>query len=277
MNWCCTHNRIAANESHCDPKLGGIMMPCQVVERPPGRLNMPVYIFGCARRPSLTLDALRAYNEHPTFHTGTDYALPRGTEFNSPYHLALNQKTLAHYRVFRGHQDMAARFLREHIHAPAALMMEDDAVPNCADWVDVVNAAADYFVSRGTDTMCLHARSIRAVHFTDCGMVGNRVIYRLRPGVHTPNLMGGSHHLYGFTLAYLINRHAATEFANGPAWTGIPVDCYLPDHFGTELMMKSPFNHDRSQGSLVDGKYRPRPKATIVGTPSPSLIIRPEQ
>jgi len=254
MNWCSIHGREATGDNRCDPKLGGIMFPCTVTALP------PIYVFGCVRRPSLAMPPLLAAGLNPTLHVGTDYNPPRGTTFQPPYNRALDHKLTAHYRVFLGHRDMAYRFLCEHPEAPYALMMEDDGVPNCADFVSAIADSLNYAIRNSLPTLCLHARSIRPRLFTPSGKIPDRTVFKLNPQTRrTPNIMGGTHHLYGFTLAYLISRAVANSFTEGPAWTGIPVDCYLPDTYGTELLQPSPFNHDRSQGSLVDGKYR-KPK-----------------
>lgn len=212
----------------------------------------PIYVFGCDRRPSLAVQTLSKQCVPHTLHVGEDYYPPPNTAWHRNYAHPLRRKLTAHYRVFRGHRDMAARFLRERPDAPAALMLEDDAVPNHPDWLKIVHAAVDYLCSRPLHLLGLHGRQVPMRNYTVSGEVAGRKILRLKTMPLSPPGPGGHHHIYGFSMAYLITRTAAKEFVAGPEWSGIPIDMWLPDNFGSELLTPTIFEHDRSQGSLVD-------------------------
>lgn len=212
---------------------------------PVPQLNMEAYVMGCDRRPGLILPHLAAQTH--TLHIGTDYEPPEKTLMTKNYYQC---PLISHYRVFRGHQDMATKFLQDG--GDVALMFEDDASPNCTHWTGIVNRAADWMGKLELDVFYLYGRQYNNERFQTLAMIDNREIIRLRSDVpQTEDCLGGRHHVYG-CMAYLITRAAAERWEQYD-FEGIPVDVILPDRFRFALLHRSPFDHDRRQGSLIDG------------------------
>ena len=218
------------------------------------RLKMPVFVVGCDRRDPLVLPFL--YDQTHTLHQGADIFPGEGITLEPQYENALN--LVAHYRVFRIHQAICRRFLETKSESKFALILEDDAVPNLPDWPSLVNRAMLHL--NGTGVLSLHGRQFRRDNFKETGKVGQFSILRLneseRENPRGKHRMGGYHHVYGATLAYLISQVGARIFSELP-WTGRPVDVVLADDLDFLLLDPSPFNHDRRQGSLVDPKFKP--------------------
>jgi hypothetical protein len=232
----------------------------------PELLNMHAYVFGCVRRPGLILPHLAAQSH--TLHIGTDYMPPDGTVMTQHY---FQCPLIPHYRVFRGHQDMARRFLQTG--EPVALMFEDDASPNTPEWTNVVNKAWAQMQEIGLEVFYLYGRQFDNRRFQVISMLDRREIIQLRSDVGaTEDCQGGKHHIYG-CMAYLIKREAALRW-EAMEFEGIPVDVILPDRFKFALLHQTPFDHDRRQGSLIDGTPPPS-AARPVGMPArPPMVQR---
>lgn len=244
-------------------------------------LKVHAYVFGCIKRPGLVLPYLA--DQSHTLHIGTDYSA-EGYAWKPIYsHLNI----VSHTRVFRGHQDMARRFLQTK--DEVALFFEDDACPNTPDWPKIVNAAVEQFTAgslKGLEVFYLHGRNFRRERFKAIEMIEGREVLQLRSDVpQCETKFGGRHHVYG-SMAYLLNRASAEKWINMP-WEGIPIDTIQPDRFNFAVLHPSPFDHDRSQGSIVDPKrqgvnwvdlkpqYRPASQVSArIGTKHPEPVVR---
>jgi hypothetical protein len=149
---------------------------------------------------------------------------------------------LGAYRCYRGHQDALALASGD-----AVLVLEDDAVPNRADWLDVVGAAMP-LLSR-FEVVSLHAREARAIDETIA--CGDHSFHTLLPTTRRRLLRSVRMRWCQGALAYLISRSAADRLVARP-WDGLPVDHCLPNEFRFCVIGASPFDHDRRQGSLLE-------------------------
>lgn len=127
--------------------------------------------------------------------------------------------------------------------APALLVLEDDAVPNRGDWLDVVRVATDTLDD--FEAVCLHGREADPIRTTE------------RRGGVTFHVLGSSDgeplvvKALGASMAYVIRRTVAERIGRRP-FDGYPMDLLLVNGLDMPVIAESPFDHDRSQGSLTE-------------------------
>ena len=167
-----------------------------------------------------------------------DYPLPKGFK-PGPVRFR-SQNELGAYRCFRGHQDAIKMIKCNH-----ALIIEDDAVPNVDDWLDIAEKAVESLTT-----------------FQIVSLHGRRVEKRQEP-IQIFNTLLPIEKKYPITdkpiqlkwslgsLAYLIRRDAMYKFLN-TEYFGMGVDLFIANHFTFCVIAKSPFDHDRRMGSLVE-------------------------
>lgn len=201
---------------------------------------LDIVVVASRRRPPLVLDALAA---HPHRVSWTpDYPMPAAV---TPHPLAASVyivNPVGAYRCYRGHQEALKLATKD-----AILVLEDDAVPNRPDWMDVARRGAT-LLSR-FDVVSLHAREARHVEATipHEGLAFHtlRVTRRIRL------FRSARMRWCQATLAYLITRRAAARLVDRP-WDGLPLDHCLPNEFEFCAIDRSPFDHDLRHGSLVE-------------------------
>lgn len=201
-----------------------------------------IYVVATRKRPAIVLEALNT--AQAPFHTcwTTDYKLEEGWK-PDPAYGSLVQNQVGALRCWRGHQD-ALKFFRDQTPTiDAALVLEDDAWPNCPEWPSVV--AASTLLLTEFEAVSLHGRSFREIDF-DARQFPTQGTPRkvLVPQVQGQTWVQGS-------LAYLIRRDAVDRWIND-SYVGYPSDIYLCNRFKFALVHPSPFNHDRRAGSLID-------------------------
>lgn len=217
------------------------------------KLNCHAYVMGCDRRSGLVLPFLA--DQTHTLHIGTDYPLTPDVAPMAPVY-AQGSPLLSNWRVYRGHQDICKRFLATK--DKVCLIFEDDAVPNTADWPNVVNECIEKMGD--LDILSLYGRQFKRNRFkeilrTDDG----RSLLQLSDEHADKHARGGKHHVYG-ALAYLVNRRGA-RIISQLDWRGIPLDVEFWDETKFAFLETSPFTHDRSQGSLLfPASCPPRPR-----------------
>ncbi len=238
-------------------------------ERRNPRLLAHAYILGSFMRDAIIQEALT--DQSHTLHIGIDYKIDQHINPDLVPMKAQYQKICpltSHYRIFRGHQDMAKRFLRTT--DEVGLFFEDDADPNRKNWHNVVNACITA-LERGevyADCFYLYGREYDRNRFEVVGEVGGHKVLKLRADdTATEDSEGGRHHVFG-SLAYLLTRDGAEQLVRLP-WEGIPIDVILPDRLKFRLLEDSPFNHNRVQGSLTyPSSTRPPEVQTIARSPA---------
>jgi hypothetical protein len=193
------------------------------------RNKLDIIVIATKKRRPLIAPYLKDLN--PIISYTPDYELPENFE---PAVKGLTHNHLGTYRCFKGHQQAINKATKE-----CALIFEDDAVPNRTDWLHIINENLELL--NAFDVVSFHGRDYDKNAFS-------------------PFL---SPHSSGFiwardkqtwivgALVYLVGRENYERMINF-AYDGTPWDLVLYRNFSYCLMQKSPFNHDRSQGSLVD-------------------------
>jgi len=197
-------------------------------------MNLDIIVVANHHRKALILDHLNGITHRVSY--TNDYVLP---ESFKPEVLGLVQPWchLGVLRCFKGHQDAIRMCDKDNV-----LLFEDDAVPNNPDWINIV-----------ADSISL-LNTFEMVSFH--GRCYDRSLYKefkeIRPGnnfLYIPNKQGRIC-VHG-ALAYMLNRRI---FEKVLSWNyvGDPIDTLLVNALNFCLLEKSPFNHDRSEGSLLD-------------------------
>ena len=212
---------------------------------PVAPLVPPVYVLGHASRSGRVLPHLSRLSH--TLVINPDWPLD-GITMHPTY---AGRCPLNHYRVFRGWQTMADKFLVANAN-PVGLFFEDDAVPNCPDWTHRINSLACWMTGR-YDLMYLCGRMFNPKRFDCIATVLQTPVYSLKvDAVGSADDFGGRNHVFGCCAA-LMSHDGACQMATA-RWTGVPGDVYFPDHsrFCFVGATDSMFIHDHSQGSLID-------------------------
>jgi GR25 family glycosyltransferase involved in LPS biosynthesis len=198
-------------------------------------ISIELVVVACRKRPAIVLPFLE--NIAHRVHWTTDYELPEGWKIAQEYsgYLRHQKQYVGHLRCFRGHADAL-----KDVKATCALVLEDDAVPNRDDWVQVVAQASRHM--EDYDVISLHGRSFHPEHFSSEDQpLGVKL---LTPGPSGQRWVQGS-------LAYLIRMDAAQKLINHD-YNGYPIDIFLCNEFKRfGLINPSPFNHGHSR-SLID-------------------------
>jgi hypothetical protein len=216
------------------------------------RLTMPVFVLGCSQRPSLLVPYL--FDQTYTLVCNTDENPPEGVVMQPQY--ARSSPLATNWRVGVGHQKMAELFLRTN--EPVGLMFEDDAVPNFAKWTSTVNLIASHIDPRRDQVLWLHGREFNRSHYSVSATFDGFDVLYLKAGCGgRESDCGGIKHVFG-CLAYLMTRTAAHKMVSLP-WEGLPPDVTLADRFEFAFLNPSPFDHNRSQGSLIFPGSVPKP------------------
>lgn len=161
-----------------------------------------------------------------------DFDLPQDFQPAEQYTSFVGNQTGA-YRCFRGHQE-ALKLTK----ADWVLVFEDDAVPNREDWFDVAIKSGE----------CLKSLEVCSLHNRQYDVKDFHVFYS--HGFSYYQRVKEKQWAVG-SLAYWIRRDAINRFLT-KTYVGLPMDLYLIWRTSFALLDPSPFNHDISQGSLID-------------------------
>ena len=200
--------------------------------------NTDIVVVASHRKKALVLEYLKdvphKVNYTPDYPLSEDFE-PEIPGFVQPCH----QHHVNTYRCFRGHQDAVKLCDKENV-----LIFEDDAVPNVGDWLGIV----------AESTPLLNTFEMVSFH----GRNYDRALYEnhseIRPGNNfmcIPAVKKQETTFVCGALAYLLNRRVF-ERVLSYRYNGIPIDILLYSTLSFCLLEKSPFNHDRSEGSLID-------------------------
>jgi hypothetical protein len=198
------------------------------------------------KRPAIILEALQAANVPHNICWTTDYKLEEGWK-PRPEYGSLVQNQVGAMRCWRGHQD-ALKFFRDQVpsHVKSVLVMEDDAWPNDALWITI--SALVMPLLEDFEAVSLHGRAFRHCDFT---------MHPLHSPTHPERSLlvpkaQGQVWVQG-SLAYMIHRRAVDRWIDD-TYSGYPSDLYLCNRFKFALIDPSPFDHNRTHGSLIDCK-----------------------
>jgi hypothetical protein len=199
-------------------------------------MDFEIVVVANHHRKALILDHLKDVPHTVSY--SLDYNLPDDFKVEDPGWV---QPTIpCHtgvYRCFRGHQDAIKKCTSDNI-----LLFEDDAVPNTSDWLQIVQDSLEYL--QNFEMVSLHGRDYYKVLFCNYKEIRPGNNFLIMPTKDKPPFICGA-------LAYLLNRKS---FEQVLSWNyiGMPIDILLYYKLNFCLLEKSPFNHDRSQGSLID-------------------------
>lgn len=194
-------------------------------------MDLDVVVVATVHRKALILEYLKEIS-HKLCYT-KDYDLPVGF---TPEAIGLVQNHTGAYRCFRGHQDAIQLCSKENI-----LVLEDDAVPNINKWYEIVLESVHL----------LDKFEIVSLHGRDIVRESYEVYEEIKPGGNFLYIPGKKRSPVHGSLAYLINRRSFDRLSER-IYDGVPMDFFIANYFSFCLIEKSPFNHDRSQGSLID-------------------------
>lgn len=218
------------------------------------KLSVPAYVLTNPKRLPLVKPWVKG--DGVTYFVNPDWEAPPGLALKPEY--GSGCPPLTHYRCFKGHQAMMEKFLATG--KPVGLFLEDDAVPNSIDYLEIMNLCAEQFTEYpGLKVFFTYGRDYDRRRFEDAGfkIKGRSVLCVSEETIMAGRLpRGGIVHCFG-TLAYLMSREAALEFAHKPFFNE-PIDVSIADTFckGFALLEPSPWNHNRCQGSLIEGTLK---------------------
>ena len=171
--------------------------------------------------------------EHAT-HFCEDYDIPQGAILDT----GLVNNHIGAFRCFKGHQDALAIELEKNT-KENILVLEDDAVPNTVAWLDICHAAE--LLTTQFKYVSLHTRQFDLAKYEKRDIDATAYYVPMESGLWAVA-----------TLAYVLSPEACREII-GWSYTGIPLDVLIYTTLGYCVVSPSPFDHNRSGGSLIDG------------------------
>ncbi len=158
-----------------------------------------------------------------------NYELPKNWE---PTVHGLVNNHLGAYRCFRGHQDALRKGIKDNI-----LILEDDAIFNVSNWLSIISDSVELLGHY--ELVSFHGRQFDSNYFESVPGFDEY----LTPNCSNPWIVAA--------LAYMVNRKSVKRLL-AYKYDGTPWDILLYRNFHYCLMEYSIFEHDRSEGSLID-------------------------
>jgi hypothetical protein len=185
-------------------------------------------------RKALVLDYLHNI-PHKVSYT-LDYELPENFK-PEVFGLVQPHCHLGHIRCFKGHQQAIKLCDTDNV-----LIFEDDAVPNIDDWHQIILDSVHLLDH--VEMVSFHGRDYARSLYEN--------FEEIRPGNHfiKPLEDIGRICMHG-ALAYMVNKRTFDKILSWK-YVGKPIDVMLVNKLSFCLLENSPFNHDRSEGSLLD-------------------------
>ena len=191
-------------------------------------MKLEIIAIVCPKRTPLLIPYLKG-TPHKVLYT-KDYALPEGFQPDANMvGVVLNH--VGAYRCYKGHQDGMA--IAE---GDAVLMLEDDAVPNVDNWFQKVEDAIPLLDS-----------------FEVVSFHGRQRIHPFEPVPDYPEFIKPAHSPIWMvaTLAYMVKKENIPKYLEYK-YNGKPWDILMYQEHSFCVMENSIFEHDRSEGSLID-------------------------
>jgi len=174
------------------------------------------------------------------FHlTGLNYKVSYSEDHNLPEEfksewigLVMPTCHLGHMRCFKGHQKALSEIVND-----CALILEDDAIPNTGIWIQKIYDAIALL--QRFEIVSFHGRSYQEELF--------------RPVIENPEYLEPINPPVWIVaaLAYLVKKETAEKLLQHQ-YNGKPWDVLLYQHYSYCVLKNSIFNHDRSEGSLLE-------------------------
>jgi GR25 family glycosyltransferase involved in LPS biosynthesis len=196
--------------------------------------NIDIFVLATKKRNPLITPHLDKNNINYELYYTPDYVLDNSTVKHKEYTFS-EGNLIAHYRIFKGHQDVMRKINKDY-----ALIFEDDAVPNCKDWVEIIEKSLPY--CNDYDFVSLHARNINMGLFETINTINNRSLLKPKQyGFWVSQLCG--------CMAYLIKKDKINCYVND-VFNGTPDDVTL---YSKQFVLLEPtiFNHDNGQETTL--------------------------
>ncbi|MDY0313768.1 MAG: hypothetical protein RBR32_01695 [Bacteroidales bacterium] len=145
---------------------------------------------------------------------------------------------IGQHRCLEGHKNALNLAKKKNI-----LVLEDDAEPNRPDWLDICISASSLLSSY--EIVSVHSREPNYKIFNkELFDEENKLNAFFAKDNTSPRRCLG-------TLAYFIGKENISRLQDHN-YNGLPIDLFLCNCFNFCFVEPSPFNHNRSQGSLID-------------------------
>lgn len=199
-------------------------------------LDFDIVVVANNHRKALILDYLKDI-PHKVFYT-PDYKLPLNWKPQPQFdHLVKGHYAhQGHLRCIRGHQGALNLAEKENI-----LVFEDDAVPNRENWLDIVKKTFNFLPN--FEIISTHGRNVDWNVFKENNKINNDLVLFKGDSKKYKYILG--------SLSYIIKKETAKKIQNYN-YNGMPMDIFIANCFNFGFINPSPFDHNRSQGSLID-------------------------
>lgn len=197
--------------------------------------NIDVFVLATKKRNPLIPPFLEKQNIKYELYYTPDYELDINKVKHKEYSYSLGNLTAAS-RLYKGTADVMKKINKQY-----GLILEDDAVPNCDNWVEIIENSTKF--CDDFDIVSLHARGVKHHLFDAIDTIGGKNI--LKPKVYDfwVSQMCGS-------MALLINKNKINCYIDHE-FIGIPVDVAV---YSKKFVLLEPsiFNHDNGQQSTLN-------------------------
>lgn len=192
-------------------------------------MKLEIIVVACRKRKALVIPYLvgKSYKIHYT----KDYDLPKDFKPASNM-VGVVRNHLGAYRCYKGHQDALLMADSDYI-----LILEDDAVPNTNSWFQTVLDAIPLLDS--FEIISFHGRQYNQELFEKVKDWSGYI----KPNDFPVWMVAA--------LAYMVKRENVKKYLKYKYY-GKPWDILLYQHHSFCVLEKSIFDHDRSEGSLID-------------------------
>ena len=202
-----------------------------------------IFIVANPHRKSLTKEALDAEEIDIPYHMHLtpDYVVPKTWKPLPRWRYIFDANPKAkngHLRCQTGHQDCLMMRDTNKIQ----IMLEDDAVPNRRNWLQLVDVAASLL--KDYQVVSLHGRDIKKQDW--------RGFKHREVGFWTPKRPNSGKVWCLGSLGFIMREDAIQKFIE-MNYDGTPMDMLIANKFDSFCVIAdSPFNHDRREGSLIE-------------------------
>jgi hypothetical protein len=200
------------------------------------KLDFDIVVVANHHRKALILDYLKDIPHLISYSEDCD--LPSGWAVKPEYdHLVRHMHGhIGHHRCIEGHKKALQMCKKDTM-----LVIEDDAIPNRDDWLDIAKHATTLF--KHHELVSLHGRNADLGVFKKLAFLPNIFNY-------VPKDKSSFRYVLG-SLAYLIKRKDIDKVYKHN-YNGLGMDLFIANNFNFCFIHPSPLDHNRSQGSLID-------------------------
>lgn len=197
--------------------------------------DIDIFVLATKKRNPLITSYLDKNNIKYELYYTPDYDLDLNKVKYREYSYSLGNLTAAS-RLYKGTADVLKKINKQY-----GLIFEDDAVPNCDNWIEIVNNCIKF--CDDFDLVSLHARGVKQHFFESIANINGRNILKPKTYEFWVSQMCGS-------MAFLINKNKINCYVDHE-FNGIPVDVSI---YSKKFVLLEPsiFNHDNGQPSTLN-------------------------